>query len=100
MQGLLECLGIPYTGSGVLASALAMDKHRSKAVLAGAGCGDSGPEAEARIMALGNSGVGGELTFLTDGEMERWGPLDGANPAPRAMIPRHDTTDSSPERAC
>src|SRR5262245_47456221 len=26
MQGLLECLDIPYTGSGILASALAMDK--------------------------------------------------------------------------
>jgi len=30
VQGLLECLGIPYTGSGVLASALAMDKKQSK----------------------------------------------------------------------
>ncbi|MET1080063.1 MAG: D-alanine--D-alanine ligase [Pseudomonas sp.] len=32
MQGLLECLGIPYTGSAVLASALAMDKLRTKQV--------------------------------------------------------------------
>ena len=30
MQGLLETMGIPYTGSGVLASALAMDKKHSK----------------------------------------------------------------------
>src|SRR5690606_14980194 len=30
VQGLLELLGIPYTGSGVLASALAMDKLKSK----------------------------------------------------------------------
>ncbi len=30
VQGLLEWLGIPYTHSGVLASALAMDKARSK----------------------------------------------------------------------
>jgi len=30
LQGALEWLGIPYTGSGVLASALAMDKLRSK----------------------------------------------------------------------
>ena len=29
IQGLLEFLDIPYTGSGVLASALAMDKIRS-----------------------------------------------------------------------
>ncbi len=32
MQGALEWLGIPYTGSGVLASALAMDKRRTKLV--------------------------------------------------------------------
>ena len=30
VQGVLEWLGIPYTGSGVLASALAMDKVRTK----------------------------------------------------------------------
>jgi D-alanine-D-alanine ligase len=30
VQGLLEMLGIPYTGSGVLASALAMDKAKAK----------------------------------------------------------------------
>ncbi len=30
IQGLLEILGVPYTGSGVLASALAMDKHKCK----------------------------------------------------------------------
>ncbi len=30
LQGVLEVLGIPYTGSGVLASALAMDKLRIK----------------------------------------------------------------------
>jgi D-alanine-D-alanine ligase len=33
VQGLLELLRIPYTGSGVLASALAMDKLRSRQVL-------------------------------------------------------------------
>jgi len=32
LQGLLDVLGIPYTGSGVLASALAMDKEASKKV--------------------------------------------------------------------
>ncbi len=32
IQGLLESLGIPYTGSGVLGSALSMDKLRSKRV--------------------------------------------------------------------
>jgi D-alanine-D-alanine ligase len=33
VQGLLELLGIPYTGSGVLASALAMDKLKTKELL-------------------------------------------------------------------
>lgn len=37
VQGVLETLRIPYTHSGVLASALAMDKDKSKAVLKAAG---------------------------------------------------------------
>jgi len=32
LQGALETIGMPYTGSGVLGSALAMDKHRTKLV--------------------------------------------------------------------
>ncbi len=32
VQGLLDALGVPYTGSGVLGSALSMDKIRSKQV--------------------------------------------------------------------
>ena len=46
IQGILEYLQIPYTHSGVLASALAMDKGQAKIVVAGAGV----PVAEARIM--------------------------------------------------
>jgi len=34
VQGVLEIMGIPYTHSGVLASALAMDKDKSRAVYA------------------------------------------------------------------
>ncbi|MGC5780754.1 D-alanine--D-alanine ligase [Methylobacterium sp. NFXW15] len=37
IQGLLEILKIPYTHSGVLASALAMDKERAKIVMRAAG---------------------------------------------------------------
>jgi len=37
MQGALDLLGLPYTGSGVLASALGMDKLRTKQVWIGAG---------------------------------------------------------------
>jgi D-alanine-D-alanine ligase len=37
VQGVLELLGIPYTGSGVLASALAMDKIFAKKIFAASG---------------------------------------------------------------
>ena len=37
LQGFLESLAIPYTGSGVLASALAMDKRRARIVCDAAG---------------------------------------------------------------
>lgn len=46
IQGILEYLEIPYTHSGVLASALAMDKGQAKIVAAASGI----PVAEARIM--------------------------------------------------
>ncbi|MGQ3036730.1 MAG: D-alanine--D-alanine ligase, partial [Neoaquamicrobium sediminum] len=46
IQGILEYLEIPYTHSGVLASALAMDKERAKRVAKAAGI----PVAEARVM--------------------------------------------------
>jgi D-alanine-D-alanine ligase len=35
VQGVLEVMGIPYTGSGVLASAVAMDKHATKRAVRG-----------------------------------------------------------------
>ncbi|MBS0290566.1 MAG: D-alanine--D-alanine ligase [Proteobacteria bacterium] len=35
IQGLLQVLGLPYTGSGVAASALAMDKARAKLIMNG-----------------------------------------------------------------
>jgi D-alanine-D-alanine ligase len=47
VQGLLEWLGLPYTHSGVLASALAMDKPRAKQVFAAAGL----PVAEGMVAA-------------------------------------------------
>jgi len=37
IQGLLQFLGIPYTGSGVMGSAICMDKLRTKQLLTGAG---------------------------------------------------------------
>ncbi|WP_047258119.1 D-alanine--D-alanine ligase [Chromobacterium subtsugae] len=37
LQGALEALGMPYTGCGVMASAIAMDKWRTKLLWKGAG---------------------------------------------------------------
>lgn len=37
LQGLCELIGLPYTGSGVLASAVGMDKHVSRKILAANG---------------------------------------------------------------
>ncbi len=67
LQGVLEFLSIPYTGSGVMASAITMDKLRSKYLWQGCGLPvapfvaltraqmDAGlsSEVEARISALG-----------------------------------------------
>lgn len=47
IQGLLETLAIPYTHSGVLASALAMHKEQAKIVLCAAGI----PVAESKTVA-------------------------------------------------
>jgi len=47
VQGIFETLGIPYTHSGVLASALAMRKDLAKVVLARAGV----PVPEGRVMS-------------------------------------------------
>jgi len=47
VQGLLEILGLPYTHSGVLASALAMHKERAKSVMRAAGV----PVPSGRIVA-------------------------------------------------
>lgn len=48
IQGVLDWLGIPYTHSGVRASALAMDKAAAKSVFAGAGL----PVARGRVVPI------------------------------------------------
>lgn len=47
IQGVLEVLGIPYTHSGVLSSALAMDKGQARIVMANAGV----PVAEGKVVS-------------------------------------------------
>ncbi|MFP4062866.1 MAG: D-alanine--D-alanine ligase [Halochromatium sp.] len=60
MQGALETLGLPYTGSGVIGSALAMDKSRSKQLWRGAGL----PTAEfALILDQADLAPAAELGF-------------------------------------
>ena len=46
IQGLLELAGVPYVGSGVAASAAAMDKELMKALFAAAGL----PQAPYRVL--------------------------------------------------
>jgi D-alanine-D-alanine ligase len=50
LQGALEMLGIPYTGSGVLGSAIAMDKWRTKMIWLAGGL----PTPRYRILAAGD----------------------------------------------
>ena len=57
-QGLFEWLGIPYTHSGVLASALAMDKQRTKDVYRRAGL----PVVESRLASREEVRAGHVLT--------------------------------------
>lgn len=57
VQGYLDVLGVPYTGSGVLASALAMDKLRSKQIFTSLGI----PTPEWTVL---DPGASGEPPFL------------------------------------
>jgi D-alanine-D-alanine ligase len=57
VQGILEFLGIPYTHSGVLASAVAMDKPMAKAVFARAGL----PLAEGIVVKRESLGIADPL---------------------------------------
>lgn len=59
LQGLLEFLQIPYTGSGVMASAITMDKMRTKLLWQGAGLPVS-PYVMINRQQM-NAGVTGEL---------------------------------------
>ena len=52
MQGFLDLLGIPYQGSGVLGSAMAMDKEVAKTVYRAAGL----PTPDWRMLAAGDDG--------------------------------------------
>jgi len=57
IQGVLDWMGLPYTHSGVRASALAMDKEAAKAVFAAAGL----PVARGRVIAMDELEAGDPL---------------------------------------
>ena len=52
MQGILETLALPYTHSGVLASALAMHKERAKDAMKAAGVSVANAKLVTRAVAL------------------------------------------------
>lgn len=87
IQGLLEIMGIPYTGSGITASALCMDKQLSKSVLEKAGIktpveirlGSDGPLRYPVILKPVAEGSSIGLHFLNS--REEWDALDISNPA-------------------
>lgn len=60
VQGLLEVLGIPYTGSGVLASALAMDKEASKKMFSAYGIPVAPYITVRKVAAAGKRGTAGK----------------------------------------
>jgi D-alanine-D-alanine ligase len=76
LQGALEQLGIPYTGSGVMASSVGMDKITTKIDLAGARRAD----AEVRVIDAGTD---------LDKSRGRTGPAADRQAAARRLDHRH-----------
>lgn len=64
VQGVLDHYGVAYTHSGVLASALAMDKERAKAVFAQAGLDVPRGMVLTRSQILADGGVAMEAPFV------------------------------------
>ena len=95
VQGVLETLGVPYTHCGVLASALAMDKAKSKAVLAAAGVVVPGGGLFNRFMAAAEHVMAPPYVVKPNAEGSSVGVfivLDGANRPHRTSSPRNGPT--------
>jgi D-alanine-D-alanine ligase len=60
VQGLLECLDVPYVGSGVAASALCMDKVRFKGLMDAAGV----PQVDSRSLTRRELEAGGAAAAI------------------------------------
>ena len=88
VQGVLETLGLPYTHSGVLASALAMDKAKAKAVLAAAGVPVPGGGLFKRIDAARSHVMAPPYVVKPNAEGSSVGVFrvfEGANAPPQAL---------------
>ena len=81
IQGLLEILGIPYTHSGLLASAVAMHKERAKAVFRAAGLREvkvkvfSGPDQAGRTTPMQRASLAAYATDsgqISKDEIQQW----------------------------
>ncbi len=88
VQGLLEVLSIPYTHSGVLASALAMNKVRAKLAMAAAGVPVAGGVTMSREEALAKHGLEPPYVAKPIAEGSSVGVVivrEGANRPPEAI---------------
>jgi D-alanine-D-alanine ligase len=89
VQGVLETLGLPYTHCGVLASALAMDKAKAKAVLAAAGVAVPGGGLFNRHTVAANHVMPPPYVVKPNAEGSSVGVFmvfDGANRPPQEVV--------------
>ena len=89
VQGVLETLGLPYTHCGVLASALAMDKAKAKAVLAAAGVVVPGGGLFDRFVAAAAHVMAPPYVVKPNAEGSSVGVFlvfDGANRPPQEIV--------------
>jgi D-alanine-D-alanine ligase len=89
VQGLLEVMGIPYSHSGVLASALAMDKLKSKAVYRSAGLDVADDRQVTRAEAAAAHALPPPYVIKPVNEGSSFGVLivrEGANAPPQELL--------------
>ena len=89
VQGILETLRIPYTHSGLLASALAMDKAKAKAVMAAAGVAVPGGGLYSRHVAAADHVMPPPYVIKPNAEGSSVGVFivrEGANRPPQELV--------------
>lgn len=89
VQGLLEVMGLPYSHSGVLASALAMDKLKSKAVYRQAGLDVAADKRVTRAEAAAAHALKPPYVIKPVNEGSSFGVLivrEGANGPPQELL--------------